>query len=130
MAAGLAAVCIVAAVGFAVWPRRAPAPIAAQPVAAVASAPLPLPDKPSIAVLPFTSIGGDARQDRLADGLTEDIITDLSRYREFFVIARNSVMVYKGKPVSVREVGRDLGVRYVLEGSLRRAATACGSPRS
>jgi len=115
---GLAAVCVVAiAVGF--WPHRAPRPVPAQPVAAVASAPLPLPDKPSIAVLPFTNIGGDAKQERLADGLTEDLITDLSRYRDLFVIARNSVMAYKGKVVSVQQVGRDLGVRYVLEGSIQ-----------
>jgi TolB-like protein/Flp pilus assembly protein TadD len=70
-------------------------------------------------VLPFTSIGGDARQERLADGLTEDVITDLSRYRNLFVIARNSVFTYKGKAVDVRAVGRELGVRYVLEGSIQ-----------
>jgi len=78
-----------------------------------------LPDKPSIAVLPFTNIGGDAKQERLADGLTEDVITDLSRYRDLFVIARNSVMTYKDKPTSVQQVGRNLGVRYVLEGSIQ-----------
>ena len=120
-AIGLVVVCAIAAIGLAMWPRHAPAPapIAAQPVAAEANAPLPMPDKPSIAVLPFTNIGGDARQERLADGITEDVITDLSRYRDFFVIARNSVMTYKGKSVSVRDVGRDLGVRYVLEGSIQ-----------
>jgi len=80
---------------------------------------LPLPDKPSIAVLPFTNIGGDAKQERLADGITEDLITDLSRYHGLFVIARNSVFTYKGKAVSVQQVGRDLGVRYVLEGSIQ-----------
>jgi adenylate cyclase len=80
---------------------------------------LPLPDKPSVAVLPFTSIGGDARQERLADGITEDVITDLSRYGNLFVIARNSVFTYKGKVVDVRAVGRELGVRYVLEGSIQ-----------
>jgi TolB-like protein len=80
---------------------------------------LPLPDKPSIAVLPFTSIGGDAKQERLADGITEDVITDLSRYHDLFVIARNSVFTYKGKAVKVPEVGRELGVRYVLEGSIQ-----------
>jgi TolB-like protein/Tfp pilus assembly protein PilF len=116
---GLAAVCAIAAIAVGLWPRRAPLPIAAQPVAVVTSAPLPLPDKPSIAVLPFTNIGGDAKQERLADGLTEDVITDLSRYRDLFVIARNSVMTYKGKPISVQQVGRELGVRYVLEGSIQ-----------
>ena len=78
------------AVGF--WLHRASSPIAPQSVAAVTTAPLPLPDKPSIAVLPFTNIGGDAKQERLTDGITEDLITDLSRYHSLFVIARNSVM--------------------------------------
>ncbi|MBV8524335.1 MAG: hypothetical protein JOY71_19770 [Acetobacteraceae bacterium] len=94
-------------------------PPAPKPLAAAESAPLPLPDKPSIAVLPFTSIGGDAKQERLADGITEDVITDLSRYRDLFVIGRNSVFVYKGKAVNIRDVARDLGVRYVLEGSIQ-----------
>jgi TolB-like protein/class 3 adenylate cyclase len=75
--------------------------------------------RPSIAVLPFDNLGGEATG-RLADGITEDIITDLSRFREFDVIARNSVSVYKGKPVDVRQVGKDLNVRYVLEGSIQR----------
>jgi TolB-like protein len=70
-------------------------------------------------VLPFISIGGDAKQERLADGITEDVITDLSRHRDLFVIARNSVFTYKGKAVNVPEVGRELGVRYVLEGSIQ-----------
>jgi adenylate cyclase len=76
---------------------------------------------PSIAVLPFANFGGDPEQDYFADGLTEDLITELSRFQELHVIARNSVMTYKGKPVRVQEVGRDLGVRYVLEGSVRKA---------
>ena len=76
---------------------------------------------PSIAVLPFTNMGGDPEQDYFADGMTEDLITELSRFQELRVIARNSVMTYKGKPVRVQEVGHDLGVRYVLEGSVRRA---------
>jgi adenylate cyclase len=76
---------------------------------------------PSIAVLPFANFGGDPEQDYFADGLTEDLITELSRFQELRVIARNSVMTYKGKPVRVQEVGRDLGVRYVLEGSVRKA---------
>ena len=80
---------------------------------------LPLPEKPSIAVLPFENLSGDPKQERLAGGLTEDVITDLSRFRELFVIARNSTEVYKGKPVDVRQVARDLGVQYVLEGSLQ-----------
>ena len=76
--------------------------------------------RPSIAVLPFDNLGGDEATGRLADGITEDIITDLSRFREFDVIARNSTAVYKGRPVDVRQVGKDLNVRYVLEGSIQR----------
>ena len=85
-------------------------------------APLPLPDKPSIAVLPFENMSGDPEQEYFADGLTEDIITGLSRQPWFFVIARNSTFTYKGKAVDVREVARQLGVRYVLEGSVRKSA--------
>ncbi len=82
---------------------------------------LPLPDKPSIAVLPFTNMSGDPEQEYFSDGITEDIITALSRLRWFLVIARNSTFVYKGRSVDVTEVGRELGVRYVLEGSVRKA---------
>src|SRR5262245_33441717 len=82
--------------------------------------PLTLPDRPSIAVLPFTNMSGDPEQDYFADGMAEEVITALSRCRWLFVIARNSSFVYKGKAVDVREIGRDLGVRYVLEGSVRR----------
>jgi adenylate cyclase len=80
-----------------------------------------LPDKPSIAVLPFTNMSGDPEQEFFADGIAEDIITALSRYPSLFVIARNSSFTYKGRPVDVEQVGRELGVRYVLEGSLRKA---------
>ncbi|SCB56670.1 TolB amino-terminal domain-containing protein [Rhizobium aethiopicum] len=83
---------------------------------------LPLPDKPSIAVLPFLNIGNDPQQESFADGLTEDLITDLSRMPGLFVIARNSVFAYKGKAIEVREIAEELGVRYLLEGSARRAA--------
>ena len=83
--------------------------------------PLPLPDKPSIAVLPFTNMSGDPEQDYFADGIVEEIITALSRFRSLFVIARNSTFTYKGKAVDVRHVSRELGVRYVLEGSVRKA---------
>jgi adenylate cyclase len=82
---------------------------------------LALPDKPSIAVLPFNNLSGDPEQEYFADGMTEDIITGLSRFRSLFVIARNSTFAYKGRSPDVREVARDLGVRYVLEGSVRRA---------
>ncbi|HWP26137.1 MAG TPA: winged helix-turn-helix domain-containing tetratricopeptide repeat protein [Xanthobacteraceae bacterium] len=80
-----------------------------------------LPDKPSIAVLPFTNMSGDPEQEYFSDGITEDIITALSRLHWFFVIARNSTFVYKGQAVNVKQVGRDLGVRYVLEGSVRKS---------
>ena len=83
---------------------------------------LPLPDKPSIAVLPFQNMSHDPEQEYFADGLTEDIITGLSRQRWFFVIARNSSFTYKGAAVDVRDVATQLGVRYVLEGSVRKAA--------
>jgi TolB-like protein len=82
---------------------------------------LTLPDKPSIAVLPFTNLSGDTSQDYFSDGITEDIITELSRFSELFVIARNSSFQYKGKSPDIRQVGRELGVHYVLEGSIRRA---------
>jgi len=80
-----------------------------------------LPDKPSIAVLPFVNMSGDPEQEYFSDGITEDLITDLSKISGLFVIARNSAFTYKGKPVKVDQVGRELGVRYVLEGSVRKA---------
>jgi adenylate cyclase len=82
---------------------------------------LPLPDKPSIAVLPFANLSGDPEQEYFVDGMVEEIITALSRIRWLFVIARNSTFTYKGRPADVKEVGRELGVRYVLEGSVRKA---------
>ena len=85
--------------------------------------PLPLPDKPSIAVLPFQNMSGDLEQEYFADGVVEDVITALSRFKSLFVIARNSSFAYKGKTADIRQVGRDLGVKYVLEGSVRRAAS-------
>jgi adenylate cyclase len=88
----------------------------------VLSGALPLPDKPSLAVLPFQNMSGDAEQEYFADGIVEDIITALSRFKSLFVIARNSSFAYKGKSPDIRQVGRDLGVKYVLEGSVRRAA--------
>jgi len=81
---------------------------------------LPLPDKPSIAVLPFANMSGDPEQEYFADGMVEEIITALSRIRWLFVIARNSTFTYKGRAVDVKQVGRELGVRYVLEGSVRK----------
>jgi adenylate cyclase len=91
----------------------------------VAAAPVPtaalaLPDRPSIAVLPFQNMSGDAEQEYFADGMVEDIITALSRFKSLFVIARNSSFTYKGRAVDIKQVGRELGVRYVLEGSIRK----------
>jgi len=97
--------------------RAAPIP---PPSTSQPKPPLPLPDKPSIAVLPFTNMSGDPEQEYFADGVVEDIITALSHFNGLFVIARNSTFVYKGRAVDVKQVGKDLGVRYVLEGSVRR----------
>jgi adenylate cyclase len=109
------------------WPDEAPPPQgsdpAPSPLAASLAAPLALPDKPSIAVLPFDNMSADPEQDHFADGVVESITAALSRIRAFFVIARNSAFAYKGRPVNVREIGRDLGVAYVLEGSVQRVGT-------
>jgi len=105
-----------------------PAPAAISP-AAISPAPIPpaavslaLPDKPSIAILPFQNMSGDPEQEYFADGVVEDMITALSRFRELFVIARNSSFAYKGRATDVKQIGRELGVRYVLEGSVRKSA--------
>jgi adenylate cyclase len=95
--------------------------LAAGNSSAVTRPALALPDKPSIAVLPFANMSGDPEQEYFADGMVEEIITALGRIRWLFVIARNSTFTYKGQPVDVKEVGRELGVRYVLEGSVRKA---------
>ena len=96
--------------------------LAAQEAERPAGEPLPLPAKPSIAVLPFTNMGSDPEQGSFTDGLTEDLITDLSRNTELFVIARNSTFAYKDRSIDVRRIARHLGVRYLLEGSARRSA--------
>src|SRR6185437_13959682 len=88
--------------------------------ARAASAPK-LPEKPSVAVLPFSNLSGDPEQEYFADGMVDDIITGLARINWLFVIARNSTLVYKGRAVDVKQIGRELGVRYVLEGSVRKA---------
>ena len=85
-----------------------------------AAAALPLPDRPAIAVLPFTNMSGDPEQEYFSDGISEDIITALSKLRWFFVIARNSSFIYKGKPVHLKQIAEELGVRYVVEGSVRK----------
>jgi adenylate cyclase len=93
-----------------------------QRAAALTTPALPLPDKPSIAVLPFQNMSGDPEQEYFTDGMVEDIITGLSRIKWLFVIARNSTFTYKNRAINVKQVGRELGVRYVLEGSVRRVA--------
>jgi TolB-like protein/class 3 adenylate cyclase len=99
-------------------------PAIAQPAPPAGHAPvLALPDKPSIAVLPFQNMSADPEQEYFADGLVEDIITALSRFKSLFVIARNSSFTYKGRTVDIRQVGRELGVRYVLEGSVQKAGS-------
>src|SRR5262249_4500808 len=95
---------------------------ATQAPAAGARAPPAPPGRPSIAVLPFVNLSGDPEQDYFGDGVVEDVITALSRIRWLFVIARNSSFTYKGRAVDVKQVGVELGVRYVLEGSVRKAA--------
>ena len=103
------------------WP--APSVASGAPASPMGRAPaLMLPDKPSIAVLPFQNMSGDPEQEYFVDGLVEEIITALSRFKALFVIARNSTFTYKGKAVDIKQVGRELGVRYVLEGSVRKAA--------
>ena len=91
------------------------------PIGAGVEPKLALPDKPSIAVLPFENMSGDPEQEYFSDGISEDIITDLSKFRSLFVIARNSSFTFKGQAIEIKEVGRRLGVRYVVEGSVRRA---------
>jgi adenylate cyclase len=87
----------------------------------VTSTPLPLPDKPSIVVLPFDNMSKDPEQDYFSNGITEVLTSDLSRISRLFVIARNTAFTYKGKPVNIQAVGKELGVRYVLEGSVQKA---------
>jgi adenylate cyclase len=103
-----------------VWQWIVDAGLAAD-VPAKTDEPLSLPDKPSIAVLPFDNMSGDPEQEYFGDGIAEDVITALSRFNSLFVIARNSSFTYKGQAVDIAQVGRELGVRYVVEGSVRKA---------
>jgi adenylate cyclase len=110
-------IALVVAGGAAYWFKTQEPKVEAASIERMA---FPLPDKPSIAVLPFTNMSNDAEQEFFADGMTEDLITDISKVNGLFVIARNSVFTYKGKAVKVRQVAEELGVRYVMEGSVRR----------
>jgi adenylate cyclase len=112
-----AALVVVIAAGLAAWQRPWEPKIEA---AAVERMALPLPDKPSLVVLPFVNMSGDAEQEYFADGMTEDLTTDLSRLSGLFVISRNTAFTYKGKAIKPAQVAEELGVRYILEGSIRR----------
>jgi TolB-like protein/class 3 adenylate cyclase len=120
-AAAAAALVVVVAGGILAWQRPWEPEI--EP-AAVERMALPLPDKPSIVVLPFANMSGDAEQEYFADGMTEDLTTDLSRLSGLFVISRNTAFTYKGKAVKPAQVAEELGVRYILEGSVRRSGDA------
>lgn len=109
---------VLTATGIAYWSKYS---LPQEEAASIENMAFPLPDKPSIAVLPFTNMSGDAEQEYFADGITENLITDLAQISGLFVIARNSSFSYKGQQVKVRQVAEDLGVRYVMEGSVQRA---------
>ena len=117
----LAAVLVIAVGAVAIWNIYLRPSVPSIEAASVERMAFPLPDKPSIAVLPFVNMSEDAKQEYFSDGITEDLITDLSKISGLFVIARNSVFTYKNKAVQIRQVAEELGVRYVLEGSVRRA---------
>jgi TolB-like protein len=103
-------------------PPQTHASIPPPPSPALPNPALTLPDKPSIAVLPFTNMSGDREQEYFSDGITDDLITDLSRLPGLFVIARDSTFTYKGKPTKLQDISKELGVKYVLEGGVRKAA--------
>ena len=115
----IAVVVMLVAAGFGYWSKYS---LPQEETASIESMAFPLPDKPSIAVLPFTNMSGDAEQEYFADGITEDIITELSRFGLFFVISRNSTFTYKGTSVDIRKVADTLGAQYVLEGSVRKSS--------
>ena len=114
------AILIVGAVAFAVW-KSYIRPTPSVEIASKEKMAFPLPDKPSIAVLPFVNMSGDPKEEYFSDGITEEIITALSKVPHLFVISRQSTFTYKGKPVKVKQVSEELGVRYVLEGSVRKS---------
>src|SRR5262245_32464812 len=116
-----ATVLILIVAGLVLWQRFGEDLIRPDDVASQSKMALPLPDKPSVAVLPFTNMSTEASQEIFTDGMTDDLITDLSKISDLFVISRNSTFVYKGKAVKIGQVAEELGVRYVLEGSVRRA---------
>ena len=116
----IAAILVIAAAAWTVWQFELRPTIPSVEPASVEKMAFPLPDKPSIAVLPFENLSDDPAQENIVDGITDAIITGLSKTPEMFVIARNSVFTYKGKPVKIKQVSEELGVRYVLEGSVQK----------
>jgi len=121
VALAIAAVLIIVAGTAVIWHLYMRPPLPPEKAVSEMKLGIPLPAQPSIAVLPFVNMSDDPKQEYFSDGLTEDIITGLSKIPRLFVIARNSVFTFKGKPVKIRQVGRELGVQYVLEGSVRKA---------
>ena len=117
-----AVVLVLVGVAAAIWSLYIRPTSPSEEITSKANMAIPLSDKPSIAVLPFNNLSGDQEQEYFSDGITNDIITDLSKFRELFVIASNSVFVYKGKPVKAQKVNQELGARYILEGSVQRAS--------
>jgi adenylate cyclase len=120
-AIALVGLLLIAAGSFVTWTHWQPRTSGPASVAHQEKFPYPLPDKPSIAVLPFQNLSGDEEQEYFSDGITNDIITDLSKFDQLFVIASNTVFTYKGKAVKVKQFSRELGVRYLLEGSVQKA---------
>jgi class 3 adenylate cyclase/TolB-like protein len=120
---------LVVAGGVAIWKSYRPSTSPPVEVASVEKMAFPLSDKPSIAVLPFNNLSGDPDQEYFSDGLTDELIAVLSKVPNLFVIARNSTFTYKGKPVKVQQVSEELGVRYVLEGSVKKTGDKIRTPR-
>jgi adenylate cyclase len=125
MAGAAAAVLVIAVIAFLLWSatRPSPAPEMAATPATLAISPPPIAPRLSIVVLPFANLSSDPEQQYFADGITDDLATDLSRVAHMFVISRNTAFTYRNKPVDAKQIGRELGVRYVLEGSVRRSGT-------
>jgi TolB-like protein len=122
IAGAVAAVLVIAVTAWWVWPTTRPSPTATPAVAATTSIAQPLvAPRLSIVVLPFANLSNDPEQQYFADGITEDVTTDLSRIGDMFVISRNTAFTYRNKPVDAKQIGRELGVRYLLEGSVRRS---------
>ena len=121
MAAAVTSALVIAGGAWLLWPVTKPSPPAAVAATTTIAQPLQAP-RLSIVVLPFTNLGNDPDQQYFADGITEDLTTDLSRIANMLVISRNTAFTYRNKPIDTKQIGRELGVRYVLEGSVRRSS--------